>query len=168
MIRCKKCDIERESNFFIKKKLNGKIYITNPCKVCRGIETRLPKVGNLLTCKTCGIEREKKYFIKIFNNDKIYTTTKKCKVCRGIKINERNELLYKSNDILSNDCLDFLEHIKIIRGWVDMYDSFRMAHYFIETFGYIEMDFDSVEDELFYMLRELLKVKKIMLQDEYR
>ena len=113
-------------------------------------------VGSILRCKTCNVERELNFFQTCHVNGKKYYARKKCKVCLGIIPRQK-----KNDKIgLSKECLEFLDRLRNIQCYVDMLDSFKLAHYFIETFGYIELDFNDIEEELNYMLRKLLEEKK--------
>ena len=113
-----------------------------------------------LVCKTCNVERDKNYFISSLINNKRYYNKKKCKVCKGIKIKTSNEIKIKSNDIISKECLEFLEELKINkRYYCDLVDSYKIAHYFTEVFGETKLDVLDVEEQLEIMVKELLKEK---------
>ena len=130
----------------------------------------------MLRCKECGVEREEQYFIKTKNrtgsaNDKpFYFWLKKCKICQGVKVfrgdynkvdnKTRVELKIKKQLTLSKDCLIFLNRLKTSRGYIDMLGAYKLAHYFTQTFGYIDLTHMEIEDELNLMLNNLLKVKK--------
>jgi hypothetical protein len=130
----------------------------------------------LLRCKECGVEREEQYFIKTKNKGKTadvmpyHFWLKKCKVCQGVKVLKGNynkgdnktrvELKIKKQLRLSKDCLIFLNSLKASRGYIDMVGAYKLAHYFTQTFGYIDLTHMEIEDELTLMLNNLLKVKK--------
>jgi hypothetical protein len=125
-----------------------------------------------MICKTCNIEREEKYFSytksKYNGITKYYFWSKKCKICQGVKnVYGRYNKLTKSDRLqnkiedgisLSKEAEVFLNSLKIRNGYVDMVDSFKLAHYFIETFGYIDLDDMEVEDQLILMYEKLLKI----------
>lgn len=129
----------------------------------------------LLKCKECNIEREAQYFSKTRNKSKtkdvmpFHYWLKKCKICQGVKVlkgdykqtnsNIRIEKKMKSNATLSRDTQTFLKHLKIKKGYVNMLDAFKLAHYFIETFGYIDLDDMEVKDQLILMYEKLLKLQ---------
>lgn len=129
----------------------------------------------MLRCKECGIEREEQYFSKTKNRGKtadvmpFHYWLKKCKVCQGVKVlkgdykktnsNIRIEKKMKKNTILSKDTQTFLKHLKMKKGYVNMLDAFKLAHYFIETFGYIDLDDMEVKDQLILMYEKLLKLQ---------
>lgn len=130
----------------------------------------------LLKCKECNEEREEQYFVKTKNKGKtadvkpFHFWLKKCKICQGTKTlrgdykinddNTRVELKIKKQTRLSKDCLIFLNKLKTSRGYIDMLGAYKLAHYFTQTFGYIDLTHMEIEDELNLMLSNLLKVKK--------
>jgi hypothetical protein len=130
----------------------------------------------LLKCKECGVEREEKYFQRTKNRCKtadavpFHFWLKKCKICMGYKTlrgnyktndnNTRVELKLEKKLTLSKDCLTFLNSLKMSRGYIDMIGAYKLAHYFTQTFGYIDLTEMEIEDELNLMLNNLLKVKK--------
>lgn len=120
----------------------------------------------MLQCRTCNLEREDIYFKRVkkryAGQEKYYYWTKACKVCLGI-----GELRkpYKKRDVkqitkLSKDCLDFLNDMYRKRFYFDLVDTFRLAHYFTETYGYKDLTSMNIQDEMEYMLVRLLKIKK--------
>lgn len=129
----------------------------------------------MLRCKECGIEREEQYFSKTKNRGKtadvmpFHYWLKKCKICQGVKVlrgdykqtnsNIRIEKKMKNNATLSKDTQTFLKHLKMKKGYVNMLDAFKLAHYFIETFGYIDLDDMEVKDQLILMYEKLLKLQ---------
>jgi len=130
----------------------------------------------MLRCRECGIEREEQYFIKTKNKGKtvdvkpFHYWLKKCKVCQGVKV-IRGDYKPTNNKVkveaklekqlrLSNDCIIFLNKLKTSRGYIDMLGAYKLAHYFTQTFGYIDLTHMEIEDELNLMLSNLLKVKK--------
>lgn len=129
----------------------------------------------MLRCKECGIEREEQYFSKTKNKGKTKETIpyhywlKRCKICQGVKVlrgdykqtnsNIRIEKKMKNNATLSKDTQTFLKHLKMKKGYVNMLDAFKLAHYFIETFGYIDLDDMEVKDQLILMYEKLLKLQ---------
>lgn len=128
----------------------------------------------MLQCFTCKEFRELQFFSKTKNKSKsrikipYYYWLKKCKICLGVKTiigpynkvdnATRVERKSKKNISLSPECLKFLNRLKMTRYHVDMLDSFKLAHYFIETFGYIDLDNLEIEDQLLLMLKKLLEI----------
>lgn len=129
----------------------------------------------MLRCKECGIEREEQYFSKTKNRGKTkdvipyHYWLKRCKICQGVKVlrgdykqtnsNIRIEKKMKKNATLSKDTQTFLKHLKMKKGYVNMLDAFKLAHYFIETFGYIDLDDMEIKDQLILMYDKLLKLQ---------
>lgn len=130
----------------------------------------------LLKCKECNELREEIYFSKTKNKGKSKDTIpfhfwlKKCKICQGVKVirgdynkvdnKARVELKIEKQLRLSKDCIIFLNKLKTSRGYIDMLGAYKLAHYFTQTFGYIDLTHMEIEDELNLMLSNLLKVKK--------
>lgn len=130
----------------------------------------------MLQCKECGEIREEKYFSKTKNKGKTadvmpyHFWLKRCKICQGVKVlkgeynkldnDDRVKLKIRKEHKLSKDCLIFLESLKMSRGYIDMLGAYKLAHYFTETFGYIDLTHMEIEDELNLMLNNLLQVKK--------
>lgn len=137
-----------------------------------------------MICKECNIDREEQYFSKTKNKGKTkdvmpyHFWLKKCKVCQGVKIirgdynkvdnKTRVELKIKKQLHLSKDCLTFLNSLKRSKGYIDMIGAYKLAHYFTETFGYIDLTHMEIEDELNLMLNNLLELKKIMITNGYK
>lgn len=129
----------------------------------------------LLKCKECNELREEQYFSKTKNKNKskskdkipYYFWLKKCKVCQGIKVlrgdyidnKTKVERKIQNGITLSKDTEVFLNTLKIRNGYVDMIDSFKLAHYFIETFGYIDLDDMEIKDQLILMYDKLLQIQ---------
>jgi hypothetical protein len=129
-----------------------------------------------MICKQCGIDREEQYFSKTKNRGKtadvmpFHFWLKKCKICQGFKTikgsynkvdnNTLVERKIKKQLQLSSDCIIFLNKLKMSKGYIDMLGAYKLAHYFTETFGYIDLTHMEIEDELNLMLNNLLKVKK--------
>ena len=120
----------------------------------------------MLECKKCKEFREEKYFKKTKKRyagvEKVYYWTTTCKICLGI-VQLRKP--YKKRDVkevnkLSKECLDFLKEMNRKRFYFDLLDTFRLAHYFTETFGYKDLTSMNMQDEMEYMLVRLLKIKK--------
>jgi len=69
--------------------------------------------GNKMLCRTCNEFRELRYFRRSQVDNKCYYTTKKCKVCLGITINENkyenDQYIKPVPSKLSDECLLFLE-----------------------------------------------------------
>ena len=128
-----------------------------------------------MICKECGIDREEQYFSKTRNRGKtkdvlpFHFWLKKCKLCQGMKSikgsynkvdnNTRIERKIQNGITLSNDTEVFLNGLKMRKGYVNMVDAFKLAHYFIETFGYIDIDDMEIEDQLILMYDKLLKAQ---------
>ena len=130
----------------------------------------------LLKCKECNELREEQYFIKTKNKGKTkdvmpyHFWLKKCKICQGVKV-LKGDYKPTNNKVkverklekqlrLSKDCIIFLNKLKTSRGYIDMLGAYKLAHYFTQTFGYIDLTHMEIEDELNLMLSNLLKVKK--------
>ena len=126
-----------------------------------------------LKCLTCNEEKGLEYFTKTKNkgNNKeikpYHYWVKKCKKCLGYKTlkGEYNKTT-KPNQIerkiekgvsISNDTKVFLKRLKMKKGYVDMLDAYKLAHFFTETFGYIDIDYLEVEDQLILMYEKLIK-----------
>ena len=130
----------------------------------------------MLRCKECGVERESQYFSKTKNKGKtadvmpFHFWLKRCKVCQGFKtikgeyniVDNKTKVERKLEKQLrlSKDCIIFLNKLKTSRGYIDMLGAYKLAHYFTQTFGYIDLTHMEIEDELNLMLSNLLKVKK--------
>jgi len=127
--------------------------------------------GNKMLCRTCNEFRELRYFRRSQVDNKCYYTTKKCKVCLGITINENkyenDQYIKPVQSKLSDECLLFLERMKLVRGYIDMIDCYKLAHHYTDFFGYRDVFYESMEDELTFMLVELLKQKK-KEENEYK
>jgi hypothetical protein len=117
-------------------------------------------------CKKCNEIRNKTMFYKAIVKNKPYYQVSKCKVCLGVKIKSIETLTLKSNTRLSKECLEFLNTLKITkRYYCDLIDLYKLTHYFIQVFGDINLDSYSIEEQLVFMLRELLKEKR--REEEY-
>lgn len=128
-----------------------------------------------MICKECNVDREEQYFSKTKNKGKTkdvmpyHFWLKRCKICQGVKVlrgdytkvdgNTIVERKLKSNVRLSKDTNIFLNYIKMKRGYVNMVDAYKLAHYFIETFGYIDIDDMEIKDQLILMYDKLLKAQ---------
>lgn len=122
----------------------------------------------MLLCRECGVERDELYFV--LTKGKWYFT-KRCKVCLGYKnIGSKGKYIKRDPDTkvalklekqpqLSKDVKVFLNHLKMRNGYVNMIDAFKLAHYFIETFGYIDIDDMEIKDQLIFMYDKLLKAE---------
>jgi len=128
----------------------------------------------MLLCRECGVERDELYFV--LTKGKWYFT-KRCKVCLGYKnIGSKGKYIKRDPDTkvalklekqpqLSKECLVFLNSLKMSRGYIDMLGAYKLAHYFTEVFGYIDLTYmEDIEEELIYMLNKLLEVEKKQLQ----
>lgn len=128
-----------------------------------------------MICKECNVDRDEQYFSKTKNRGKTkdvlpyHFWLKKCKVCQGVKVlkgsynkldgNTRVERKLKSNVRLSKDAETFLNHLKMKKGYANMVDAYKLAHYFIEAFGYIDIDDMEIKDQLILMYDKLLKAQ---------
>jgi len=131
-----------------------------------------------MICKECNEDRDERYFSKTKNKGKnkdvmpYHFWLKKCKICQGVKVlkgsynkvdgNTRVDRKLNKKIVLSKDTNIFLNYIKMKRGYVNMVDAYKLAHYFIEAFGYIDIDDMEIKDQLILMYDKLLKA-----QDEY-
>lgn len=119
-----------------------------------------------LTCKSCNQKREIIMFYKKrynYNGLNEVSYDLKCKICQSKNSSykvKNVEVLDMSRFILSREAKLFIEKIIKMRGYIDIIDAYRLAHYHIETFDYIDRMFDSTEDELLMMYKELLNIYK--------
>lgn len=121
-----------------------------------------------LQCKNCNEFRELKYFKCSQVVNKRYYTTKKCKICLGVKINENKYIeTHETMKTLQKECLVFLERMKLMKGYVDMLDAYKLAHYYTDFFGYRDVFYEDIEEELTFMLVSLLRQKKKQ-ENEYK
>ena len=118
-----------------------------------------------LTCKKCKEKRELIFFYKKKYNysgvDEVTYQISKCKVCKSktgsYKVKDI-EVLDISRFHLSKEARLFIRRIILLKGKIGVIDAYKLVHYHLETFDYIERQFDSVEQELSIMYKELLKV----------
>jgi hypothetical protein len=127
----------------------------------------------MLKCKECGVEREEQYFSKSKSKYKgvikYYFWLKKCKLCQGMKSlkgtynktdnSTRIERKIESGIELSKEAKDFLNELKMSNGYIDMLGAYKLAHYFIETFEYIDLDDMEIKDQLMLMHQKLLQLE---------
>ena len=123
-----------------------------------------------LICKTCNEKRELTLFNRQIKSDKTYYKNKRCKICItgkepklnkvtiGDKIRQPKQLKIKKNVILSLEAKLFIKRVILMKGYIDSIEAYKLAHYHIETFGYIERLIIDVEKELTTMFLELLEV----------
>lgn len=125
-----------------------------------------------LTCKNCNKRRELIYFNKDRYKSKSSTleyTYKvgKCKVCispygedmKPRMINSNSKLDIVSDNIkLSQECKNLIKRIIYMRGYIDVIEAYKLAHYHLETFGYIEREIITIEDDIVIMFKELLQI----------
>jgi len=118
-----------------------------------------------LTCKKCNQRRKLIFFYsKRYNynglNEVSYQISK-CKVCKS-KNNSYKvkniEVLDISKFNLTKEARLFIKRLILLKGKIGVIDAYKLVHYHLETFNYIERQFDSVEQELSIMYKELLKV----------
>lgn len=118
-----------------------------------------------LTCGKCKQRRELIFFYckkyKYNGLDEVSYQISKCKICQS----KNNS--YKVKDIevldisrlkLSKEANSFMDSLIRKKGYVDMLDAYKLAHYHIQVFDYMERSFHSTEQELSTMYKELLKV----------
>lgn len=125
-----------------------------------------------LTCKTCLEKKELYYFTRVAKDNKVYYQDRKCKKCyngREIKINktlldskikDHKQIKIKSNVRLSLEVINFVKRVIFMKGYIDSVEAFKLVHYHINTFGYVERLFLNTELELSIMFKELLQVYK--------
>jgi hypothetical protein len=128
----------------------------------------------MLRCNECKELREEEYFSKTKNKGKdkrkpFHFWLKKCKICQGVKVlrgdynkldgSTRVERKIKSNISLSKEAKDFLNELKMSKGYIDMLSAYKLAHYFIEAFGYIDIDDMEIKDQLILMYDKLLRAQ---------
>jgi len=125
-----------------------------------------------LTCKTCLEKKELYYFTRVAKDNKVYYQDRKCKKCyngREIKINKtlldskiknHKQIKIKSNVRLSLEVINFVKRVIFMKGYIDSVEAFKLVHYHINTFGYVERLFLNTELELSVMFKELLQVYK--------
>lgn len=120
-----------------------------------------------LTCNSCNQRRELIFFYsKRYNynglNEVSYQISK-CKICQSknssYKVKDI-EVLDMSRLKLSKEANLFVGNLIRKKGYVDILDAYKLAHYHIETFDYMERSFHNTEQELSTMYKELLKVYK--------
>lgn len=159
MIKCRKCNIEKTIDGYYNRTINGRFTHDKTCKECSIKEYALKEIEVDAICECCNIQRPVSMFRKVTRKDtcRIYYNKIKCKECMGYK---KLPLVTTTGIKLSKNCLDFLQHLKHSRGIIDLVDSFKLAHFFTETFGYKEETFKSMEEELHYMWQNLLKIKQ--------
>lgn len=126
-----------------------------------------------LTCETCSTKRELHYFSRQrFGNRWLYKT-KKCKFCvtgREVKVSKYTlttdttktyrKFIIKKSIKLSPDVKEFIKRVIFMKGYIDQVEAFKLVHYHIETFGFVERLILDIETELTMMFRELLEVYK--------
>jgi hypothetical protein len=128
--------------------------------------------SGLLVCRNCNTLKPLYYFNKQMKDDKIYYRNNKCKVCktgREPKLNKTTlegeirapkQLKIKSDIRLSLEAKEFVRRVIYMRGYIDSVEAYKLAHYHIETFDYVERLIINTELELTTMFRELLEVYK--------
>ena len=117
-----------------------------------------------LTCRSCNQKREIILFYKKrynYNGLNEISYDLKCKVCQSknntYKV-KNTEILNISRFNLSKEARLFIRRIILLKGNINIIDAYKLIHYHLETFDYIERQFDSVEQELSMMYKELLKI----------
>jgi hypothetical protein len=128
--------------------------------------------SGLLVCRNCNTLKPLYYFSRLRKDDKIYYRNNKCKLCitgREPKLNKTvlegeirapKQLKIKSDIRLSLEAKEFIKRVIYMRGYIDQVQAFQLAHYHIETFGFVERLIVNTELELTTMFRELLEVYK--------
>jgi hypothetical protein len=128
--------------------------------------------SGFLMCKNCNTLKPLYYFNKQKKDDKIYYRNNKCKVCKTGRepklykttlegeIRAPKQLKIKSDIRLSLEAKEFVRRVIYMRGYIDQVEAFKLVHYHIETFGYIERLILDTELELNTMFIELLEVYK--------
>ena len=123
-----------------------------------------------LTCKTCLEKKELYYFTRVAKDNKVYYQDRKCKKCyngREIKINKtlldskiknHKQIKIKSNVRLSLEVINFVKRVIFMKGYIDSVEAFKLVHYHINTFGYVDRLILDIETELTIMFQELLEV----------
>lgn len=131
----------------------------------------------VITCSSCGVTRELVYFGKqkyVGKNGEVTFSYKytKCKVCTSpkgeemkphsvrSKIKASKEKFSNSNISMSPECKEFIKRVIFMKGYIDVIEAYKLVHYHIETFGYIERLILNTEEELHTMFVELLNVFK--------
>lgn len=120
-----------------------------------------------MQCKKCLRELSDDYFIRTKKDNKYYYTTSECKLCKGIEVKgyyikkEGLDELFITNDMqLSKECDLFLKDFKIRNGDIDELSSWKINHFYTETFGYHKyLDQFDVEEQLTNMWIRLMKLK---------
>ncbi len=124
-----------------------------------------------LTCKTCNNKRELKLFNRQIKNDIVYYKSKRCKICttgREPKVQNKiligditkthRKFIIKKSVRLSPDAKLFIKRVIFMKGYIDSVEAFKLVHYHINTFGYIDRLILDIESELTLMFTELLEV----------
>jgi hypothetical protein len=126
--------------------------------------------SGFLVCKNCNTLKPLYYFSRLRKDDKIYYRNNKCKLCitgREPKLNKivlegeirpPKTFTIKKNTKLSPEAKDFVKRVIYMKGYIDQVEAFKLVHYHIETFDYVERLILDTELELTTMFRELLEV----------
>lgn len=112
-----------------------------------------------MICKTCNQELSHHFFARSVQGGVTYYSTKRCKLCRGIKRKFIEDRIVETKIELSSDCKKLLYRIKLNDGDVGVIDCYKIIHNYLIYFDYFESAEDtSVRDELSFMwwkLKEL-------------
>lgn len=118
-----------------------------------------------LTCKKCKERRELIFFYKKKYNysgiDEVTYQVSKCKICQSKNSSYKVksiEVLDISRFKLSKEAKLFVRRVALLKGNIGIIDAYKLTHYHIETFDYMERQFDSVEQEISTMYKELLLI----------
>lgn len=120
-----------------------------------------------LTCNSCKQRRELVFFYSKrydYNGlNEVSYNISRCKICQSKNSSykvKNIEDLDMSRLKLSKEARLFIRRIILLKGCVDMIDAYKLAHYHLQVFDYMERYFSSTEEELSVMYKELLKVYK--------
>jgi hypothetical protein len=126
--------------------------------------------SGFLMCRNCNTLKPLYYFSRLRKEDKIYYRNNKCKFCisgREPKLNKTvlegeirppKTFTIKNSIRLSPEAKEFIKRVIYMRGYIDSIEAYKLAHYHIETFDYVERLIINTELELTTMFRELLEV----------
>lgn len=126
--------------------------------------------SGFLMCRNCNTLKPLYYFNRQKKDNKIYYKNNKCKLCvtgkepkpykttLEDKIRTPKTFTIKKSMTLSPEAKKFIKRVIMMRGYIDSVEAYKLAHYHIETFDYVERLITNTELELTTMFKELLEV----------